>query len=356
MTPNIPWRTSIVPFPDEAIASIVTRLAPEGLTSVKNFKRNHLNLPYISVGSIGGQPEVWKELAIVGSFDISDLERRAWSRRGDKTFFLGRALPVGWFDQERRRIAPSVLLSDGADPWIRNSWLIRAFTCDPTSGETILDRCPECHVQLGWVNLEHVWQCDKCGFDLRMTKPTYGSAKELSVIRELADFFQGNRLPLPDVFANLADIDLLKLLGWFAYFCGLPDQMLLSPSAANAVDGYRALKGWPHTFDSVVKDLITGLAQASGTSDLLIRTQLMMRFTASIDRLTTDAGRVLIRNRLAELFQVPKDHVSCYKKFFEPVMNFSGSIKRYEWPAPPTIDVMRSNHERARLIPRASKT
>jgi hypothetical protein len=356
MIPNNPWRTSIVPFPDEAIASMVIRLAPEGLTSVKNFKKNHLDLKDVSIGAIGGQPAALKELAIVGSFDSGDLERRAWTRRGDKTDFMGRTLPAGWFDQERRRVAPFMLLKDGANPWIRNTWLIRAFSCDPSSGETILERCPGCHLLLGWVDLENVWQCDTCGLDLRTAKPTYASPGTLSAVSELAGFFQGKELPLPECFSSLAEVDLLKVLGWFAYFCGLPDQLFLRPSPANAVDGYLALKGWPHTFDAVVSDLTSGLNKVAGNSDLLVRTQIMMRFTVSIDRLTSDAGRNLVRSRLTELFGLPKDHERCHKQFFEPVMNFSGVKNCYEWSAPSSIDLMRSSHERARLSPRLSKT
>jgi hypothetical protein len=356
MIPNIPWRQSIVPFADEAIASIVIRLAPEGLTSVGNFMRNHLDLRSFSVGSVGGEPSAIAQLAIVGAFDPEDLMSRAWKRHGDKTDFMGRLLPVGWFEPQRRRVAPHMLSRDGAEPWLRNTWFIRAVPCDPTTGEMLLDRCPKCHVLLGWTNLEHVWQCDTCGFDLRLARPAYLPSDDQCAVREVVGFLKGEKLPLPEPFTELPDADLLKLMGWFAYFNGLPDQMLLTPSAANAVDGYRALKQWPHTFDAVVSDLVAGLESASVSSDLLVRTQLMMRFSASIDRLTSNAGRDLIRSRLAELLGLPKDHERCYKKFFEPVMSFSGLKKRYEWPAPSMIDAMRSSHERARLIPRRSRT
>lgn len=356
MIPNVPWRKSIVPFADEAIASIVIRLAPEGLTSVKNFMRNHLDLKEWSVGSVGSLPLAIAELAIVGSFDKADLLRRAWTHHGDKTIFMGRTLPVGWFDPQRRRVAPSMLAHDGADPWLRNGWLIRGLPCDPTTGETILDRCPKCKVLLGWTNLEKVWQCETCEFDIRLARPTYQPAGVLNMVRELAGFFNGNELPLREPFSSLTDIDILKFMGWFAHFCGLPEQMLLRPSPANAVDGYRALKEWPRTFDGVVSDLTAGLDQVSGSQDILVRTQLMMRFTSTIDRLASDAGRKLVHGRLAELFEVPHGHIHCYKKFFEPVLNFAGLKKRYEWPAPSIIEEMRSSHDRARLMPRSSRT
>jgi hypothetical protein len=148
---QVPWRSSVKHHPEEAIGSLVIRLAPKGLLTPGEFLKYHFNrddrLPPVDLAT---DPEALKELALIGSFDVEELYRAAWKTIGLTIEFLGRKLPREWFSPQDRRLAPGVLRADGDDPWIRNEWQIRALPCDLETGEIVIERCVNCGELLTW--------------------------------------------------------------------------------------------------------------------------------------------------------------------------------------------------------------
>jgi TniQ len=163
MVRNTAWLKTVQQFDDEAIASLAVRLAPMGRTDVDSLLRLHLDMGGQSVSTIASKPAAIAELAALGSFDLQRLSTGAWRAFKDRTEFLGRELPVGWFSPERRRVAPGRLVDDGEHARIRNIWLISAIPCDIETGEALLDRCSSCLSPLGWTKIRSVWSCTGCG-------------------------------------------------------------------------------------------------------------------------------------------------------------------------------------------------
>jgi TniQ len=162
---QIPWRSSVKHHHGEAIASLVIRLAPEGLLTPGELLRYHFNrsgrLPPTDIAT---DPAALKDLALIGTFDVEQLYQAAWRTVGELTEFLGRELPHGWFKPGLRRIAPGVMKADGDDPWIRNEWQIRGIPCDCDTGEIIVERCVSCREALTWVRIHNVYSCSACGY------------------------------------------------------------------------------------------------------------------------------------------------------------------------------------------------
>jgi hypothetical protein len=258
MIPNTPWLRTVQQFDDEAIASTVVRLAPAGRIDVDTLLRLHFDMENRSPSTIASKPDLIRELAALGSFDLQRLAAGAWRDFKDRTEFLGCELPSGWFDPARRRVAPARLAADGDDARIRNIWLLSAMRCDVDTGESLIDRCPACLNQLGWWKVRQVWACQSCNFDLRQADPAHAPPETFSAAKSLASYILDRKGQLPPSLDGLSCLDVLKLSAWLAYFRAIPERLFLNVSAQNAAEGFVQLKRWPASFDETVQELLGG--------------------------------------------------------------------------------------------------
>lgn len=355
MIPNTAWLKSVEQFDDEAIASLAVRLAPVGKIDIDTLLRLHLDMFSLSVSTIASRPGAIAELAALGSFDLERLSGGAWKIYKDRTEFLGCEFPAGWFDPERRRVAPGVLAADGANARVRNLWLLSAMPCDIVTGEALLDRCPACLNLLGWTKLQHVWSCQICGFDLRSERPRYSPPETFAAANELARYVIDRRIGLPPPLDDLPCLDLLKLASWMAYFRGIPERLFLNVTAKNAADGFAQLKRWPISFDAIVIELIGAeTSDDLAEGDVITRSMAAAGLLASIERLSSASARELVKARLAEVLGLGKESIEAFHEVMEPVMAFDEPKDRYFWPRLPATTSTRSSHERARSRPAGS--
>jgi hypothetical protein len=290
-----PWRKSIRVEPGECLQSIAIRLAPWGPVTVAELLQLGLGLDKRQLAILPERDEAVRRLALIGGFDLDDLKSRCWRRTDRSIFVLGRELPEDWLVTDRRRIAPGRLAKDQDSPWIRMLWQLRAFPCDPETGELLIDRC-ECGTALLWANAETVWGCQKCGRDVRSRTPKSVPPETAKLAKELASFFGvGQRPSLPKPFDGLSDRAIFAAMNWFGYFVDL--EKYLRPGAANAMEGYRALKRWPVPFDRA-------LAAAKKTKSYRDPT-LISDVIMCIQRTGEPEVEAILRQRAAEFLGVP---------------------------------------------------
>lgn len=326
MIPNTPWVSTVQQFDDEAIASLAVRLAPMGRIDTDTLLRLHLDMRGQSVSTIATKPNAIAELAALGSFDPERLSMGAWENFKDRTEFLGREFPVGWFVPERRRVAPARLAADGENARIRNVWLVAAMPCDVETGEVLLDRCPACLNLLGWTNLRTVWTCQACDFDLRFAAPRLCPPETFAAAKELASFIFDRGVRLPPPLDELPSLDLLKLCSWLAHVRMLPAELFLGITAKNAPAGFAQVKRWPHSFDETVFDLL-----GASTGDDLIEGNVIWSkaaggLLATIDRLSSAKAREVVRSRLAALLGLPPGFTEALRDVTEPRIPLGISI------------------------------
>jgi hypothetical protein len=347
MIPNIAWLKSVEQFDDEAIASLAVRLAPVGKIDIDTLLRLHLDMFNMSAPTIASRPGAIAELAALGSFNLEKLSAGAWKIFKDRIEFLGCELPAGWFDPERRRVAPGILAADGANARVRNLWLLSAMPCDIITGEAILDRCPACLNLLGWTKLQHVWSCQICGFDLRSERPRYSPPETVAAANELARYVIDGRAGLPPPLNGLPCLDILKLASWMAYFRGIPEHLFLNVTAKGAAEGFAQLKRWPSSFDAIVVKLLGDLAGG----DMITRSAAAGGLLASIERLSSASAREVVKARVAEVLGLGKESIEAFHEVMEPVLAFDEPKHRYFSPRMPAMASTRSSHERARSRP-----
>jgi hypothetical protein len=331
MIPNTPWLKTVPQFDDEAIASVAVRLAPMGRIDTDTLLRLHLDMPGQSVSTIATRPEAIAELGALGSFDLDRLSFGAWKIFKDRTRFLGREMPVGWFIPELRRVAPAKLLADGDGARIRNDWLVVAMPCDLETGEVLLDRCPACLSLLGWKNLRNVWSCQACEFDLRTAAPRWCLSEEMTAANELADFIVDPDDKLPSALVALPFLDVLKLASWLTYFRAIPQELSLGITAKNSALGFFQLKRWPMSFDEVVLDLL-GVSGANdlAAGDAITRSKAAAGIIACIDRLPSTKARDFVKSRLMEFLGLDHEFIASASSVMEPILPLGIAISHFD--------------------------
>jgi len=352
---QVPWRRSVKQHPDEAIGSLVIRLAPEGLLTPGEFLKYHFGRDERRPPTdIASDREALEDLAVIGSFNVEWLYQATWKTLGTVTEFLGRRLPQGWLKPEVRRLAPGILCADSDDPWVRNEWQIRALPCDCDTGEMIIERCAKCREGLTWIRTQNVYSCAICGYDQRAAKARYAPADVLARSRDLRAYLRGDTADLPAELASLEDYEFLSLICWLTYFVALPDCVLVRPSPHEAVTGFRLAKQWPNSFDKTVDELLTRYGGNPDVVDHFWRVQVFEEALVALGRVGSQAAQTILEARLISRLRLPAGFNESKLGFIEPVARFDSRCQRFKWASPSEIDAMRSSHDRTRLRPPSS--
>jgi hypothetical protein len=168
---------------------------------------------------------------------------------------------IGW----RSRICPSCLAEKA---YLRESWSYRAMTACARHEVALIDRCPQCQVQLSW-SRPGVCHCE-CGFVLTLASPQRVSPDSLAICTLLdpaaSRLGSAGSLASP---ANLPLVDLAKLrietlhnLIWYLGCLDIadtrefakayqshPDMLVSSALVERAV---QALSNWPTGFHNLL--------------------------------------------------------------------------------------------------------
>jgi predicted RNA-binding Zn-ribbon protein involved in translation (DUF1610 family) len=256
------WLDPIRPNPGESVASIAVRLAPCGVASVGQLLRLGLDLPGTALATLPERDDALRRLAVIGSFDFDDLKSRCWQRTDQSVFMFGREMPADWLVADRRRVAPGRLAKDKDEAWIPTLWQIRAFPCDPGTGEALIERCPDCKRLLYWSHINAVWQCAYCGYDLRKAPPRFVPNDVLERANALARVFDRRDCLSTPINHLVSERSFFAAMSWFGHFRELLHNLWLKPSAANALVGYEAVMHWPISFDYVVETFLNMVRRA----------------------------------------------------------------------------------------------
>jgi hypothetical protein len=103
------------------------------------------------------------------------------------TTFFDQPIPWSALERSKRRMAPGRLTKDKV-PFLRALWSIRVISCDPTSGERLVNRCT-CGQPLWWRSMHRLLECEACGHDLRTIPAALGSEEQIEVSRFWASIY-----------------------------------------------------------------------------------------------------------------------------------------------------------------------
>jgi hypothetical protein len=282
---------SVVPSADESIQSIAIRLAPFALVSTDELLR--LGLKHSSLASLPTNPTAIDRLSKLGGFDSTEMKGRSIEPTECGFHIYQRQVPADWVSIDVRRLAPGALVSDGDDPFHRLAWQLVPLDCDPSTGEVLVDCCPRCHSRLTWTNINRVYTCSVCQFDMRESSPKCLSADRLEAARLLHDFLVGAGPTLPEPFDEADDITSCRAMEWLAYFVELSIGKSLQPSCRNAAMGIASLHQWPHSFDDTLIEIVKNSAGLISPSEKRQR-----RFVAQIIDAIVRAGTPLLHDVL----------------------------------------------------------
>lgn len=202
---------SITPFPDESLSGLIAR------ASSVNIYPRALDV-LVQARTSGARPEavatrdaeLAAQLAKVLGTDENLVAPLFHRRTGGGKFidFFGVRLRAVHRETVARRVSPRALR---ISPYVRAIWHLRPLSFDPATKEELLDRCPVCDGQLGFVFTQGVPFCDHC------EHPGRSSGNRLAVdLRdypqpvvelddmEALDFVTGLLDPDPEVRAGFA--------------------------------------------------------------------------------------------------------------------------------------------------------
>lgn len=275
-----PWRLPALFHPDEDVCSLALRMAERGSMTSKQFVDNYLSGKGLGLSDVAMSDRMLQRLAVIAGIDEQALrwnaliggDRKGPLRSQAPIVFRGVSLPSGAFTT-RKRIAPGVLAAEGKDAYVRLSWRFQFMPCDPETGEALIARCGACSQYLRW-GLCHLWQCDRCGHDLRKDDPVYLSDNDWTATGRLAQALgltgigTPTPLSLPEPFAQLPLQDQLAAMVWLASFRGLVEGTRLSATPDNLYLGLSLAEDWPNTIRQVVMLIFR---QTAGQYDDIVR-------------------------------------------------------------------------------------
>ncbi|MHC2462418.1 TniQ family protein [Bradyrhizobium embrapense] len=285
-------RPSIRPEVGESIHSMVLRLAPLFMMSTNDFVQYALHIAGTIHLVVTRIEALWRMAELAG-WNPVEIEARLIERTTAGMMIYQREVPSEWVDLRTRRVAPGVLASDET-PYHRISWHVPAIECDLASGEVLVDRCPRCEAILGWSNVESVFACGACEFDIREHKPSYVPEDLLRQARGFHAFLDGTADRLPSQLQALDNISKAYAMEWLAYFVDLPIGRCLKPSFRNAAGGLVEAKRWPESFDHVMDRF---LASAPHLMGIGTKAEMVSQLMSAIDRAGTPPLRQILVNR-----------------------------------------------------------
>lgn len=277
---------------DESVPSMILRLAPLFMVSVADFVRYALNVSG-AIQIVSTRIEALWRLAEHVGWEPASIERRKVEPTSAGFMVYDREVPHEWIDLGTRRVAPAVLAADEI-PYHRMPWLFDPLECDLESGEVLIDRCPRCDAALGWANIESVFMCAACGFDVREQAPTYVPPDRLKMARDLHAYLEKTADHLPPELEALDDISKAYAMEWVAFFVDLPVGRHLKPSSSNAAMGLAEAKRWPDCFDDVMGRFAAAVPFLPGRP---AKAQMIAQLTLAIQRAGTPPLRQLFLDR-----------------------------------------------------------
>jgi hypothetical protein len=284
------------PKADESIHSMVLRLAPLFMVSVSDFVRFALDVAG-AIHLVATRIEALWRMAELAGWSAAEIECRKIEPTSAGMMIYRREVPPDWIDLRARRIAPGVLASDEI-PYHRMPWHANPIECDLATGEVLIDRCPRCDAILGWSNVETVFACGACEFDIRRHKPTYVPDDRLQLARGFQAYLAGSADKFPSPIQALSDISKAYAMEWLAFFVDLPVGRCLKPSFSNAPIGLVEAKRWPQGFDEVMDRF---LASAPLVPGLAPKAQMVSQLMSAIERAGTPPLRQLLLNRAIQV-------------------------------------------------------
>ncbi len=163
------------------------------------------------------------------------------------TTFFDQPIPWSALERGKRRIAPGQV-TKGEVPFLRALWSIRVISCDPTSGERLIDRCP-CGNPLWWRSMHHLLKCSACGQDIRLVPAVLGSERQIEVSRFWASMYSfqpRKRLEARSaLYSPIRDCDPGRLMRLAEYLGSIEE--LAHPRGLDS--GTLLLKGLPGSVD-----------------------------------------------------------------------------------------------------------
>lgn len=166
------------------------------------------------------------------------------------TSFFDQLIPWSALERSKRRVAPSRLSTDRT-PFLRAQWSLRMISCDPTSGERLVNRCT-CGEPLWWCTMHELLECGLCRQDVRSMPTVLGTSEEIEVSRFWASIYSFKAGKRSEVRCMLdpavKDCDPVQLLN-IAEFLGTVDEF---GTAHNPVIGSLILKKWPQSASHLV--------------------------------------------------------------------------------------------------------
>lgn len=165
------------------------------------------------------------------------------------TTFFDQPIPWSALERGRRRIAPGQL-AKGEAPFLRALWSLRVISCDPTSGERLIDRCT-CGEPLWWRSMHELVKCNACGRDIRSIPAVRGSERQIEVSRFWASMYSFKPLKRMEarlkLYSPVRDFDPAQLIQ-LAKYLGSVEKLARPPSLES---GTLLLKGLPGSVDRV---------------------------------------------------------------------------------------------------------
>jgi len=259
-----PWRFPAFYHEDEDINSLVVRMAANGCMTSAEFVRHYLKADIGMFNEGSYQLSALRLLAIMACVDEGSILRNAvvslkWSQTGRPAFaaqFRG-GLMSGGGSFMKKRVAPSMLKADGAQPYVRVAWRFHTLVADPTTGEVLQSHCPNCLRNLLWRSSK-LCICHHCRFDIREAAPVFLAERELVAIRKLARALgllgtaPTQPLKLPPPFEDLTLDQQLGALAWLAGLRGRMEGTLLTASVSNIYLGLELAENWERTVRQLV--------------------------------------------------------------------------------------------------------
>jgi hypothetical protein len=214
--------TTFAAAPGESLLSWLSRLCAANDISTSEFSSQIMGRDAGEFAALAKRDEHALALECVTGVGAASIREMMHSGPDPAlTTFFDQPIPWSSLERSKRRIAPGRLAKDQT-PFLRALWSIRVISCDPTSGERLVDRCT-CGQPLWWWSMYRFLECGACGRDVRSIPAALGTNEQIEVSRFWASMYSFKPQKRMEVRAMLhPDIrkcDVAKLLK-FAEFLG----------------------------------------------------------------------------------------------------------------------------------------
>jgi hypothetical protein len=180
--------TTFAAAPGESLLSWLSRLCAANDISTSEFSSQIMGRDAREFAALATRDEHAHALECVTGVGAASIREMMHSGPDPAlTTFFDQPIPWSSLERSKRRIAPGRLAKDQT-PFLRALWSIRVISCEPTSGERLVNRCT-CGQPLWWSSMHHMLECAACGEDLRSIPAVLGTNEEIDVSRFWASMY-----------------------------------------------------------------------------------------------------------------------------------------------------------------------